>query len=50
MLGAFLAQRGTTAEAPVVGLLAELDVEAHMRANGLTGEEPAALRARLLGS
>ena len=50
LLDAFLAQRGTTAQALVVALLAELDVEAHLRAAGLTGEDLAALRARLLGS
>ncbi|HEV2775757.1 MAG TPA: hypothetical protein VGV90_09220 [Solirubrobacteraceae bacterium] len=47
---AFLAQRGTTAAALVVALLAELDGEAHLRAAGLTEEDVAALRARLLGS
>ena len=49
LLEAFLAQRGTTAEALVVALLAELDVEAYLRAGGLTGEDLAALRARLRG-
>ena len=48
LLDAFLAQRGTTAAALVVALLGELDVEAHLRAAGLTEEDVAGLRARLL--
>lgn len=50
LLDAFLAQRGTTASSLVVALLAELDVEARLRAAGLTEGDVAALRARLLGS
>jgi protein tyrosine/serine phosphatase len=50
LLEAFLAERGTTAQALVVALLAELDVEALLRAGGLSGEDLAALRRRLLGS
>ena len=50
LLDAFLTQRGTTAEALVVALLAQLDVESHLRAAGLTEEDVAALRVRLLGS
>jgi protein-tyrosine phosphatase len=49
LLDGFLAQRGTTAQELVVALLAELDVEAHLRAAGLTANDVAALRARLLG-
>jgi protein tyrosine/serine phosphatase len=49
LVEAFLAERGTTAQALVVALLAELDVEAHQRAGGLRGEEVAALRNRLRG-
>ena len=49
LLEGFLAERGTTAQELVVALLAELDVEAHLLAGGLTGDEIAALRARLLG-
>jgi protein tyrosine/serine phosphatase len=48
-LDAFLAQRGTTAQALVETLLAELDVAAHLCAAGLTDDEVAALHARLLG-
>jgi len=49
LLDALLAQRGTTAAALIVALLAQLDVEAHLRAGGLTGDDVAALRGRLLG-
>ena len=50
LVEAFLAQRGTTGQELVVALLAELDVEAHLRAAGLSEDDLAALRARLLGS
>jgi len=49
LLDAFLAERGTTAAALVVATLAELDVEACLRAAGVTGEDLAALRDRLVG-
>jgi protein-tyrosine phosphatase len=49
LLDSFLAQRGTTAASVIVALLAELDVEAHLRAGGLTGDDVAALRGRLAG-
>jgi len=49
LVEAFLARRGTTAPELVVALLAELDVESHLRAGGLSGEDVAALRRRLLG-
>jgi protein-tyrosine phosphatase len=48
-LDAFLAERGTSAEALVVDLLDGVDLEALLRAGGLTGDDLAALRARLLG-
>jgi hypothetical protein len=49
LLEAFLAGRGTAATEVIVQLLASLDVEAHLRAGGLTDADVAALRARLLG-
>ena len=48
-LDAFLAQRGTTAQALVSTLLAELDIAAHLRAGGLTGDDITALRTGSLG-
>jgi protein-tyrosine phosphatase len=48
VLEAFLAERGTTAEALVVDLLDAIDVEALLRAGGLTDDDLAALRARAL--
>jgi protein tyrosine/serine phosphatase len=49
-LEAFLAQRGTTAQALVLALLADLDVEAHLRAAGLTEADVTALRDRLVAA
>ena len=47
-ISAFLAERGTTAAEVVETTLSSLDVEATMRAGGLTDEDLAALRERLL--
>jgi protein-tyrosine phosphatase len=49
-LDAFLARRGTTAQALVVALLAEVDIEAHLRAAGLTDADVTALRRRLVAA
>jgi hypothetical protein len=48
LLEAFLAELGTTAPEIIVELLAGLDVEARLRDAGLTGDDVAALRGRLL--
>jgi protein-tyrosine phosphatase len=48
LLEAFLAERGTTAGALIVAMLAELDVEGRLLGAGLTEQDLAALRARLL--
>ena len=48
LLDAFLAAQGTSARQVILGTLAELDVEAHLRAGGLTDGDLAALRARFL--
>jgi protein-tyrosine phosphatase len=48
MLEAFLTSKGTSARAVIRATLASLDVEAHLGAAGVTGEEIAAVRARLL--
>jgi protein-tyrosine phosphatase len=45
---AFLADRGTTGAQLVADLVAEVDVEAALRAGGLGDDDVAALRARLL--
>jgi hypothetical protein len=45
-----LAGQGTSAREVILGILAELDVEAHLRAGGLTDPHLAAVRARLLSS
>jgi protein-tyrosine phosphatase len=45
---AFLADRGTTGAQLVADLVAEVDVEAALRAGGLDDDDVAALRARLL--
>jgi protein-tyrosine phosphatase len=50
LLDAFLADQGTSAREIIIAVLAELDVEAHLRAGGLTDADLAALRARLLSS
>jgi protein tyrosine/serine phosphatase len=47
-LAAYWQREGTSARAVILELLAGLDVEARLRAGGLTGEDVAALRARLL--
>jgi protein-tyrosine phosphatase len=44
----FLTERGTSAAELIVATLGELDVEAHLRAAGLTGTELSALRSRLV--
>jgi protein tyrosine/serine phosphatase len=48
LLESFLAAKGTTAAELVVATLAELDVEACLREAGLTDDDVAALRARLV--
>ncbi len=48
LLRAYLEERGTSAEAVIVELLGELDVEERLRAAGLAQRELAALRGRLL--
>jgi protein-tyrosine phosphatase len=48
VLTAFLGERGTTAEAEIVALVESLDVEARLRAGGLTGAQADAVRDRLL--
>jgi protein tyrosine/serine phosphatase len=48
VLTAFLEDEGTTAETLIVDLLGALDVEARLRAGGLTGAQLAALRRRLV--
>jgi protein-tyrosine phosphatase len=47
-LEAFLRAEGTTAEAAVLGLLRDVDVEACLRTGGLTTTDVAALRERML--
>jgi protein-tyrosine phosphatase len=49
LLAGYLAERGTTAAAVLTELLDGLDVEATLRAAGLTDARVAALRARLAG-
>lgn len=48
LLAGFLAQRGTTAADLVIATLADLDVEARLLAAGLTSDDLAGLRRRLL--
>ena len=48
LLNAFLAEKGTTAPEHIVDMLASLDVEALLRAGGLTSHDIAALRTRLV--
>ncbi len=48
MLAAFLARRGTTAAEVIATTLSSLDVEATLRAGGLTAQDIDALRDRLL--
>lgn len=50
MLRSYLDGRGTTAHDVIVDLLRSLDIEARLRAGGLTDEHVAAVRARLLGA
>jgi hypothetical protein len=47
-LRAFLADRGTTVGELIIDTLTSLDIEAQMRAGGLTDRDLRALRARLL--
>jgi hypothetical protein len=48
VLEEFLRGRGTTAEGAVLALLRDVDVEARLRAGGLTDADVAALRERML--
>jgi protein tyrosine/serine phosphatase len=48
VLTAFLEEEGTSAGTVIAGLLGRVDVEARLRAAGLTGAQLAALRARLI--
>lgn len=48
LLRAYLKERKTTAEKLVTQLVGELDIEAHLRHAGLTAEDLAALRGRLI--
>jgi protein-tyrosine phosphatase len=50
MLAEFLAGRGTTAAEVIATTLSSLDVEATLRAGGLTDEDLTALRERMLAS
>jgi protein-tyrosine phosphatase len=47
-VASFLEARGTSAAQLILATLADLDVEAHLRAAGLTGTDLSALRARIL--
>jgi protein-tyrosine phosphatase len=47
-ISAFLADRGTTTAEVIETTLSSLDIEATLRAGGLTGEDLAALRERML--
>ena len=47
-LRAFLAERGTSASRLIVDILASLDVEEHLRSGGLSADDVAALRGRLV--
>ncbi len=49
-LESFLAEQGTTASEVIIGILAELDVETRLRDAGLTDQDLAALRRRLVSS
>lgn len=50
LLESFLAEKGTSAGALIVAALAELDVESLLRDGGLTDQDLAALRRRLISS
>jgi protein-tyrosine phosphatase len=50
LLDAFLAERGTSAAELITTTLSSLDIEAQLRAGGLTDEDLSALRERLLMS
>lgn len=47
-LETFLAGKGTAAEGIIVDILGSFDVEAHLRAGGLTNDDVVALRSRLV--
>jgi hypothetical protein len=47
-VGGFYERAGTTPEAVVAELLADLDVEAYLRGAGVTARELAAIRRRML--
>jgi protein tyrosine/serine phosphatase len=49
LLDAFLAERGTTAAEVITTTLSSIDIEAQVRAGGLSEADVAALRERLLG-
>ena len=49
VLQAYLEKQGKTADALIVELLDRLDVETHLRQAGLSDEDVAALRSRLVG-
>ena len=49
LLQSYLREQGTSAETLIVDLLEGLDVEAHLVRAGLTADDIAALRSRLLG-
>ena len=46
---AFLAERGLTTRGLIMEILSSVDLEARLRAGGLTGHDLAVLRARLVG-
>jgi hypothetical protein len=50
VLRSYLRDRGTTAEALIVELLARLDVEAHLREAGLRPQDLSALRRRMVAA
>jgi protein-tyrosine phosphatase len=50
LLEAFLTAKGTTTRDVIIATLASLDVEAHLRAAGLTAQDLDALRGRLINS
>jgi protein-tyrosine phosphatase len=50
LLDAFLTGKGTSAREVIITTLASLDVEAHLRAAGLTAQDLDALRGRLVNS
>jgi protein-tyrosine phosphatase len=46
-VGTFYEENGTTAAEVITAMLAELDVETHLRAAGVSAGDVAAIRARL---